>query len=219
MIQGKLSLTVAWVSLPVVISAAVETVRLAAEAKNIQILLDFNTTSTLIPGDATRLQQVVWNLLTNAVKFTPNGGQITVELRQKDDFAQIRVIDTGKGIQTQFLPYVFEHFRQEDSSISRQFGGLGLGLAIVRQIVEMHGGSIKAESLGENQGAIFTVQLPVMQQATPTGSERTRMSINPERGLSNLQILVVDDDRNNLNFLAFVLQQSGATVTAITSGF
>ncbi|MBD3884606.1 PAS domain S-box protein [Phormidium tenue FACHB-886] len=170
--QGKLSLTAASVNLPLVISAAVNTVRLAAEAKDIRILLDFDTTTAPISGDAARLQQMVWNLLTNAVKFTPNGGQVTVELRYVNNFAQIRVVDTGKGIQSQFLPYVFEYFRQEDGSITRQFGSLGLGLAIVRQIAEMHGGSVKAESLGEDQGAIFTVQLPVLQQAALAGAER-----------------------------------------------
>jgi len=127
---------------------------------------------------AARLQQVVWNLLTNAVKFTPNGGQVTVELRQLDQLAQIRVIDTGKGIQPQFLPHVFEYFRQEDGSTTRKFGGLGLGLAIVRQIVEMHGGTVRAESLGENQGAIFTVQLPVIRQAVLTVSEPIRTSMD-----------------------------------------
>lgn len=165
MMRGKLSLTAAPVSLPLVISVAIETVRLAAEAKNIQILLDVDETIAPISGDAARLQQVVWHLLMNAIKFTPCGGQVSVELRQLNDYAQIRVIDTGIGIQPQFLPYVFEYFRQEDGSTTRQFGGLGLGLALVRQIVEMHGGRVKAESLGKDQGAILTVQLPVRRSA------------------------------------------------------
>ncbi|WP_040695460.1 PAS domain S-box protein [Nodosilinea nodulosa] len=159
--QGKLSLTVAPVSLALVVTAAVETVRLAAEVKNVQVLLNLTPEHFSVTGDAARLQQVVWNLLTNAVKFTPNGGQVTIELRQFNHLAQIRVTDTGKGIDLPFLPYVFEYFRQADATTTRKFGGLGLGLAIVKQIVEMHGGTVWAESKGENQGAIFTVQIPV----------------------------------------------------------
>jgi PAS domain S-box-containing protein len=216
--QGKLILTAAPVSLTFVISAAVETVRLAAEAKNIELQLDLDPTAS-ISGDAARLQQVVWNLLTNAVKFTSNGGQVTVELRQLDQLAQIRVIDTGIGIQPKFLPYVFEYFRQEDGSTTRRFGGLGLGLAIVRQIVELHGGTVQAESLGENQGATFTIQLPVLRRAIPTvpGLAQAQTE-NTEMPLSNLQILVVDDDDDTREFQAFVLQQSGAKVTAVASG-
>jgi signal transduction histidine kinase len=160
--RGKLSLTIAPVSFTFVISAAVETVRLAAEAKDIQITLDLDTVIAPVCGDAARLQQAVWNLLSNAIKFTPNSGHVTVELRQLNGLAQIRVIDTGKGINPQFLPHVFEYFRQEDGSTTRKFGGLGLGLAIVRQIVEMHGGTVRAESQGEGQGATFIVQLPTM---------------------------------------------------------
>jgi PAS domain S-box-containing protein len=216
--QGKLTLTAAPVSLICVISAAVETVRLAAEAKNIQIALDLDNTIAPISGDAARLQQVVWNLLTNAVKFTPNGGQVTVELRQVDRLAQIRVMDTGKGINPNFVPHVFEYFRQEDGSTTRKFGGLGLGLAIVRQIVEMHGGTVRAESQGENQGATFTVQLPAMQQAAPIVSEPTRTQADTEAPLDNIQILLVDDDTDTREFQAFVLSQDGAKVTAVASG-
>ncbi|MEH2138710.1 PAS domain-containing protein [Nostoc sp.] len=217
--QGKLTLTAAPVSLTFVISAAIETVRLAAEAKNIQILLDLSTTVSQVFGDATRLQQVVWNLLINAVKFTPQGGQVTVELRQLDGLAQIRVSDTGKGINPQFLPHVFEYFRQADSTTTRKFGGLGLGLAIVRQIVEMHGGTVKVESLGEDQGAIFTVQLPIIQQTVPTIAELVQTKAEKtENPLSNLQILVVDDDVDTREFQAFVLEQSGARVIAVASG-
>lgn len=216
--QGKLSLTVDFVSLTFVITAAVETVRLAAEAKQIQILLDITAEIAPVSGDAARLQQVVWNLLTNAVKFTPNGGRVTVELRQIDQGAQIRVIDTGKGIEPQFLPHVFEYFRQADSTTTRQFGGLGLGLAIVQQIVERHGGTVKVESLGENQGATFTVQLPVIGQAVPTSSELSQAQAeNLEASLNNLQILLVDDEADALEFQAFLLEQSGAKVVAVAS--
>ncbi|MBD2449783.1 response regulator [Nostoc sp. FACHB-152] len=216
--RGKLSLTVAPVSLTFVISAAVETVRLAAEAKHIQIVLDLDPAVSSIFGDAARLQQAVWNLLTNAVKFTPNGGQVTVELRQIDGLGQIRVIDTGKGINPQFLPHVFEYFRQEDGSTTRQFGGLGLGLAIVRQIVEMHGGKVTAESQGENQGATFIIKLPLMQQATSSASEPIHPQAEAEVPLDGVQILLVDDEPDTREFQAFVLSQSGANVTAVASG-
>ena len=217
--QGKLTLTAAPVSLTFVISAAIETVRLAAEAKNIQILLDLSTTVSQVFGDATRLQQVVWNLLTNAVKFTPQDGQVTVELRQLDGLAQIRVSDTGKGINPQFLPHVFEYFRQADSTTTRKFGGLGLGLAIVRQIVEMHGGTVKVASSGEDQGAIFTIQLPVLQKTVPTIAEPVQAKAEKaENPLSNLQILVVDDDADTREFQAFLLEQNGARVIAVASG-
>jgi PAS domain S-box-containing protein len=224
--QGKLSLTAAPVRLTFVISAAVETVRLAAEAKNIAIALDLDFEIALISGDVARLQQVVWNLLTNAVKFTPHSGQVTVELRQLNGLAQIRVIDTGKGINPQFLPHVFEYFRQEDGSTTRKFGGLGLGLAIVRQIVEMHGGTVTAESQGENQGATFIIQLPLMQQARAMPAARAKLNasepihtqIEAEVPLDGVQILLVDDDTDTREFQAFVLSQSGANVTAVTSG-
>jgi PAS domain S-box-containing protein len=216
--QGKLSLTSASVSLTFVISAAVETVRLAAEAKNIQITLDLDSPIASISGDVFRLQQVVGNLLTNAVKFTPHGGQVTVELRQIQKLVQIRVIDTGKGINPQFLPHVFEYFRQEDGSTTRKFGGLGLGLAIVRQIVEMHGGRVWAESRGENQGATFIVQLPAINQAKPYVSEEIQAQADSETPLNNVQILLVDDDTDTREFQAFLLAQNGAEVTAVASG-
>ena len=216
--QGKLSLTAAPVNLKFVISAAIETVQLAASAKNIEIALDLDNTIGSISGDATRLQQVVWNLLTNAVKFTPQGGQVTVEVKQLNGLAQMRVIDTGKGINPNFLPYVFEYFRQEDGSTTRKFGGLGLGLAIVRQIVEMHGGTVKVESKGENQGATFIVQLPVMQQAAPFVPEPTIAPTDTAAPLDNRQILLVDDDSDTREFQAFLLEQSGAKVTAVASG-
>lgn len=216
--QGKLLLTVAPVSLPYVISAAVETVRLAAEAKQLQVTLDLDPAVASISGDAARLQQVVWNLLTNAVKFTPQMGQVTVELRQLNQLAQIRVVDTGKGIKPQFLPHVFEYFRQEDGSTTRKFGGLGLGLAIVRQIVEMYGGTVWAESQGEDHGATFIVQLPTIQQATPVSSESTDDPREGKTPLAGIQILLVDDEPDTREFQAFLLEQHGASVTAVASG-
>ncbi|MBD2121327.1 PAS domain S-box protein [Trichocoleus sp. FACHB-262] len=216
--QGKLTLTATPTSLAFVISAALETVQLAAEAKNIAIVLDLTSDIAPVFGDAARLQQVVWNLLTNAVKFTPSGGQVTVKLKQIGQSAHIRVIDTGKGINPEFLPHVFEYFRQEDGSTTRRFGGLGLGLAIVRQIVELHGGTVSAESAGENQGATFSVQLPVMLQ---TASITPRPSPTPSETkapLDNIQVLLVDDDTDTREFQAFLLEQYGAKVTAVSSG-
>ncbi len=162
-LRGKLALKDArGVSLAVVIAEAVETIRLAAEAKNICVYTIVES-PVEVSGDATRLQQIVWNLLSNAVKFTPEGGRVEVRLAEVDHHAQIQVVDTGKGIDAAFLPFVFEYFRQADSSTTRKFGGLGLGLAIVRHLVELHGGTVEADSQGEEQGATFTVKLPILR--------------------------------------------------------
>ncbi|MEG4805534.1 MULTISPECIES: ATP-binding protein [unclassified Microcoleus] len=213
--QGKLTLTPAPVSLTFVISCALETVRLAAEAKNIPIALDLDLRVAPVSGDAARLQQVVWNLLANAVKFTPNGSPITVELRQVERQAQIRVMDTGSGINPQFLPHVFEYFRQEDGSTTRKFGGLGLGLAIVRQIVELHGGTVEAESPGEGLGATFTVKLPLMP--VPSAAAVDRPSSEPSLDLHGVRVLAIDDEIDSREFVAFVLEQAGAFVTTATT--
>lgn len=215
-LRGKLSLNVMPVDLSKVIRAALETVRLAGEAKSLHIQTTFSPDVVRVIGDAGRLQQVVWNLLSNAVKFTPQGGQITVTLTETDTHAQLQVTDTGKGINPDFLPYVFEHFRQEDGAITRKFGGLGLGLAIARQIVELHGGRIWVESPGENQGATFTVQIPLASRFSelPPG-EQSSVSTSD---LSGIHILVVDDDADSRDFITFVLEQAGAIVTAVGSG-
>ncbi|GAP98769.1 PAS domain S-box protein [Leptolyngbya sp. NIES-2104] len=216
-LRGKLALNISHLNLVLPIRSAIETVRFAAEAKQLQIhtILDPNVPS--ISGDASRLQQVVWNLLSNSVKFTDAGGRIEVRLTQVGSMAQITVSDTGRGISPEFLPHVFEHFRQEDGSTTRQFGGLGLGLAIVRQITELHGGNVRAESLGENQGATFTVELPIVQQKC---SESIEMSQSPvtDIHLDNIHILLVDDDTDTRHLQTFVLEQSGAKVTAVASG-
>lgn len=215
-LRGKLILNEMPVDLNVVIRAALETVRLAAEAKSVQIETISCNVGTVI-GDAGRLQQVVWNLLSNAVKFTPQGGQITLTLTQTGTHAQLQVIDTGKGINPDFLPYVFDHFRQEDGATTRKFGGLGLGLAIVRQIVEMHGGTVAVDSPGEGQGATFTVQIPLAPQAIKVLSpERSSASTSD---LSGIHILVVDDDTDSREFVTFVLEQTNAIVTTVASGF
>ncbi|MFB2934497.1 PAS domain-containing protein [Aerosakkonemataceae cyanobacterium BLCC-F154] len=213
-LQGKLTLHIFSVDLAMTIEAAKETVRLAAEAKLIDIRTDLKSGISVL-GDANRLQQVVWNLLSNAVKFTPTGGKIDVYLESIDSYAQIRVQDTGKGINLEFIPYVFEYFRQADSSITRQFGGLGLGLAIARQIVELHGGTIKVESPGEGLGATFTVQLPLITSTIPINQNNCQLIHN--LNLQNQHILVVDDEADTRELIAFLLQQYGAKVTTSAS--
>lgn len=217
-LSGKLSLNRMSVDLNMVISAALETVRLAAEAKSLQIETTFSPGIGMVMGDSGRLQQVIWNLLSNAVKFTPQGGQISVRLTQTGIYAQILVTDTGKGINPEFLPYVFEHFRQEDGAITRKFGGLGLGLAIARQIVELHGGRIWAQSRGEGQGASFTVELPLLHTANPVEEVAdTTEARSDELHLASLRVLVVDDEADSREFVAFVAEQAGAKVTALGS--
>lgn len=157
-LQGKLSLNVTSVDLEATVLAAIDTVNLAAEAKGIEIETKFVSTAQ-ITGDASRLQQVFWNLISNAIKFTPANGRVEVQIAEVGNYAHIQVSDTGRGINPEFLPYLFDYFRQEDSSTTRKYGGLGLGLAIARNIVELHGGTISATSMGEGRGAIFTVKL------------------------------------------------------------
>ncbi|MEH2290485.1 ATP-binding protein [Nostoc sp.] len=219
-LQGKLYLKMFPVNLVFVIEGGLETVRLAAEAKNIQIQTMLDISFGEVLGDSGRLQQVIWNLLSNAVKFTPEGGKIDIQLQCVDTQAQISVSDTGKGINPDFLPYVFEYFRQADSTITRKFGGLGLGLAIVRHLVELHGGTIWAESLGEGQGATFKVKLPLIKKDLTPKQHINIAALNPSYPteiLTGIQILVVDDDDDTREFHTFVLEQAGAIVTAVTS--
>ncbi|MDZ8135198.1 MAG: ATP-binding protein [Nostoc sp. DedQUE04] len=219
-LQGKLNLKMLPVNLVLVIEAGLETVRLAAEAKNIQIQTMLDASFGQVLGDSGRLQQVIWNLLSNAVKFTPEGGKIDIQLEYVDAEAQITVSDTGKGISPEFLPYVFEYFRQADGTTTRKFGGLGLGLAIVRHLTELHGGTIQAESLGEGQGAIFRVWLPLIKKDLTPKPNIDIAALNPSPPteiLAGSQILVVDDDDDTRDFHTFVLEQAGAMVTAVTS--
>ena len=162
-IAGKMRLDVEPLKLGTVIEAAIETVRPAAEAKGISLSALFDPAADTMSGDAERLQQVVWNLLSNAVKFAPNGGRVEVILKRADSNVEIIVGDNGQGIRPEFLPYVFERFRQENSGTNRPQGGLGLGLAIVRHIVELHGGTVRVASEGLGKGATFTVALPAAQ--------------------------------------------------------
>jgi CheY-like chemotaxis protein len=169
----------------------------------------------VVSGDASRLQQVVWNLLSNAIKFTPSGGQVDIRLERIGSQAQITVSDTGKGIQADFLPYAFDYFRQGDSTTTRKFGGLGLGLAIVRHLVELHGGTVQADSPGEGQGATFTVRLPLL--LSQLQSDRCLDQSEPSLDLNGVEILVVDDDTDAREFVTFLLEQYGARVRAVSS--
>lgn len=213
--QGKLVLKAFPINLESVIMAALETVHLAAETKAIKIHTEFLSAVGQVMGDEVRLQQVFWNLLSNAIKFTPNGGSVKVKLAVVGGIAQITVSDTGKGINPDFLPYIFQYFRQEDASISRKFGGLGLGLAIVRNIVEMHGGTVEASSLGEGHGATFRVGLPLIASDPKIDPESEQQHISQD--LSGIKVLVVDDEADSLKYVAFDLQLHGASVTAVSS--
>jgi CheY-like chemotaxis protein len=166
-------------------------------------------------GDAGRLQQVIWNLLSNSIKFTPDGGKIRLILEQVDRYAQITVSDTGQGIGPDFLPFVFHRFRQEDSSLTRSFGGLGLGLSLSRELVEAHGGTIIADSAGVGQGATFTVRIPLILAPPPAAS--VSLPANQTLSLQDLRVLVVEDEPSTLQFITFVLEQEGASVTAVAS--
>jgi PAS domain S-box-containing protein len=218
-LQGKLILNLAPVNLSTLIGSAMETIRPAAEAKNIQIQTCFEAGVNPVLGDAGRLQQIISNLLSNAVKFTPAGGWVEVRLSQIDRQAQIQVLDNGKGIDASFLPHVFDHFRQEDGATTRKFGGLGLGLAIVRQLVELHDGTVRAESPGEDRGAIFTVQLPIVQQGVESiANVSSPVPLDDTSPLTGLKICVVDDETDSRDFVTFVLQLAGAEITALSSG-
>ena len=214
-LQGKLTLKLDAVDLAATIEAAQETVRLAAEAKSIALQAELEPTPRSLWGDANRLQQVIWNLLSNAVKFTPPEGRVHIALTYSDTEAHIIVQDTGKGISPEFLPFVFDTFRQADGTITRTFGGLGLGLAIVRQIVELHGGTVVAQSAGEGSGATFTVRLPLRATALPV-SHSHETTVQP-LSLQGVRLLVVDDEADTQALLTFILEQAGARVVAVAS--
>ena len=217
-LRGKLNLKQIPLNLEFIIRSALTTVQLAADAKKIQIKTRFEPNVGQVLGDAARLQQVVWNLASNAIKFTPEGGQVTVQLKRVGNQAQIQVIDTGKGIEPEFLPHVFERFRQAESSSTRKFGGLGLGLAIVRHLTELHGGTVAVSSPGEGKGAIFKVNLPLMNipKTIQPDDIPLNQSVKPDR-FNNLQVLVVDDEPDSLDILTMILEQEGANVTSVTS--
>jgi PAS domain S-box-containing protein len=225
-ITGKIRLDVSPVEIAPVIEAAVDSLRPTAEARGVRFQTVLDTNSNLVLGDAGRLQQIVWNLLSNAIKFTPKGGRIQVSLERINSHIEIHVSDTGQGINKEFLPYVFERFRQADNSTTRKYGGLGLGLAIVRHLVELHGGSVSADSPGEGLGAIFTIRLPLAvvreggNQLNQPYASRFHQAIAGDvplefRGeLEGVRVLVVDDEVDARDLLTIILEQCGAEVRA-----
>ncbi|HEV7508425.1 MAG TPA: chemotaxis protein CheB [Thermoanaerobaculia bacterium] len=218
---GKLRLAPYIIDLLPVIEAAVETVRAAADAKSVVLELTHDGGVNAVLGDPDRLQQVAWNLLSNAVKFTPGGGRVEVWLGRQENFVQLRVRDSGQGISPEFLPHVFKRFRQEESSAARSQTGLGLGLSIVRNLTELHGGTVSATSLGEGQGALFTVSLPVpalLIAKPPEGQPATSgTGDGAGRPLAGLRLLVVEDELTGREMLVALLEQYGAEVVAVAS--
>jgi len=229
-VAGKLKLDTEPVYLGAVVKATLDSVSAAAQRKSIEIKMILDESIGPISGDAMRLQQVVSNLLTNAIKFTPERGHVTVTLDQMDGHGRLRVSDTGVGIEPGFLPHVFNRFAQEDSSNTRTYGGLGLGLAIVRHLVELHGGTVQAESPGKGQGATLSVILPLMtilpgdepgtdDSAASSGPLRAdrRQAASDDRRLGDLRILIVDDDPGTRDAVAELLSQRGARVMVAAS--
>jgi PAS domain S-box-containing protein len=217
-ITGKLQLNLSPVDLVGVVDAALDAVRPAMEAKEIQIETLIDASLRMVSGDPDRLQQVVWNILSNAAKFTPNGGKIEISVNQTNTHVHIQVKDSGPGIEPAFLPHVFERFRQADGSTTRMHGGLGLGLAIVRHLVELHGGTIAVENREDGQGAIFTIRLPLpsgeLRPETVADADSAFQESQLEQAtLEGLQILVVDDEPDTLDLITVELAQHGAKVT------
>jgi signal transduction histidine kinase/DNA-binding response OmpR family regulator len=222
-ITGKLHLDARPVELMKIVEAAIDSARPAADAKMIEFQVELDEAASQVLGDASRLQQVVWNLFTNAVKFTPEGGRVIVRLEVVEAHAQITITDNGQGIDPQFLPFIFDRFRQADGSTTRKHGGLGLGLAIARHLIEMHGGKIKAHSEGINKGATFTVTLPLRTErpgyeagadsaVAPTAASGQSDSFAGFPSLDGLRVLVVDDELDTRELIATVLVQCGAQV-------
>jgi CheY-like chemotaxis protein/anti-sigma regulatory factor (Ser/Thr protein kinase) len=222
---GKMRLNIRPMSLKLVIEAAIDAVRPAADAKEIQTTTSFDAEADHMSGDADRMQQVVWNLLTNAIKFTNRSGKVEVALTRQSGYVQIKVIDNGIGINPEFLPYVFDRFRQADSSSTRHHSGLGIGLAIVRHVAELHGGTVHVESFGQGHGATFTVSLPVsavkLEAEQPPPQRRTLKSaptVAPAAAmLAGLHILLVDDEADAREMLTEVVRRHQARVTAVGS--
>lgn len=224
-ITGKLTIDFALVDLSKVVASARESLRPSFEGKQIEFAIEADSDPRFVSGDANRLQQVFWNLFNNAIKFTPAGGRVAVGMETTDNQVRLWVTDTGIGIKPEFLPYIFDRFRQADGSTTRRHGGLGLGLAIVRHLVEIHQGVIEVESNGENQGSTFTVSLPLAPcDSTSKGCEPDEtetpggeLSLNSEHLLRGLKILVVDDEADSLSLLRAILIRSGSEVRCCAS--
>ncbi|HET6646321.1 MAG TPA: ATP-binding protein [Pyrinomonadaceae bacterium] len=227
-ITGRLALNMGPVDVSSVINAAVDSMQLAADSKGIQLEVTLDPSVRNTVGDSSRLQQVVWNLLANAIKFTPAGGKVEIRVERADAALQISVSDSGQGISPEFLPFIFDRFRQADSSSTRSHGGLGLGLAIVRHLVELHGGSVHADSDGLGKGSTFTIRLPLAIDKSPAkaqlnvtegpwGSTPPHLGVKSVQSLEGLQVLLVDDDRDNLQLISTMLNGRRAKVHTATS--
>ncbi|HKS27695.1 MAG TPA: ATP-binding protein [Pyrinomonadaceae bacterium] len=223
-VSGKLLLDIKEVELEKAIESAIDVVRPAAKAKGIRLTYDRDVERGLVSGDAARLQQIAWNLLSNAIKFTPEGGHVRVNLERVASHIRFTVSDTGKGIAAEFLPHVFDRFRQADSTTTRTHGGLGLGLAIVRHLVELHGGTVDVESKGEGAGSTFSATFPLLAVSTATQkaepayrARRDRASFTQQHRLEGLRVLVVDDEPDTRTVISAVIEKSGAEVRTCAS--
>jgi CheY-like chemotaxis protein len=228
-IAGKVHLDIRDYDLIKAINAGVDAVRPSADARDITLDVKLEPAASRVPCDATRVQQIVWNLLSNAIKFTPKGGTVRITLDKERSSSRITVSDNGQGISPELLPYVFDRFRQADSSTRRQFGGLGLGLSIVKHLTEMHGGTVEAYSAGEGHGATFTVRLPIRAvnvDETVAGHDSVEADAvrstpdgfgPPPTRLDGLHVLVVDDEADAREMLLKVLEGVGARVTTAAS--
>ena len=224
MITGKLRLNNELVDISSVINAAIDSVQLAIDSKELHLEVTMDPSARHTLGDSNRLQQVIWNLLANAIKFTPSGGRIEVRVERAGDNLQLQVSDSGQGISEEFLPFIFDRFRQADGTTTRKHGGLGLGLAIVRHVVELHGGTITAQSAGLGTGAAFTIKLPLAPAVAPRNQKRnqgglvnpetvkTETALAPVPHLENVKVLLVDDDPDTLQILSVMLTDSKAGV-------
>ena len=222
-IAGKLRMDVRPVDLDSVVEATLESIRPATDAKNIRLEVSLDPGVGAVSGDSGRLQQVVWNLLSNSIKFTPSGGQVSVKLERVGARARITVADSGEGIGEEFLPYVFDRFRQADSTFARMHGGLGLGLAIVRHLVELHGGSVGADSQGKGEGATFTVSFPLLAPERNEGAQPRPLvdacqpALEEPKDLAGLSVMIVDDELDAREVLVAVLELRGAEVIVASS--
>jgi signal transduction histidine kinase/ActR/RegA family two-component response regulator len=224
-ISGKMRLDVQRVDLPAVIDAAIESVKPAANAKGIKLQKVIDPIAGPVSGDPNRLQQVVWNLLINAIKFTPKGGNVQVVVERVNSHVELSVSDTGKGIAADFLPHVFERFSQVENSATRGYSGLGLGLAIVKSLAELHGGSVRLKSGGEGKGTTFILSLPISvvhtldihENLQHTKIERSESLLHTP-DLKGIKVMVVDDEADAIGLVKRMMEDCGATVTACTSG-
>ncbi|MFP4007337.1 MAG: response regulator [Spirulinaceae cyanobacterium] len=218
-IRGKITLKAHSLPLKNAVGAALDTVSLAAEAKNIKIITDYQDRDKQVYGDPERLQQVIWNLLVNAVKFTPEGGTVTIKLRADRENAILSISDTGVGIDPDIVPYLFDRFRQAEGSNRRKHGGLGLGLAIVRHLVELHGGTIAAASGGLNKGSTFTLTVPLLKGISLQDDTNTEEPLNLPKAdiLAGVKVLLVEDNQDTREFLALMLEDYGAIATVASS--